>query len=67
MFAPKKIREKRALKRQGITKKIFKQITNSQMNESVKKKKADYTINTSNTKKNCYKKIVNIVKLLDQK
>ena len=67
MFAPKKIREKRALKRQGITKKIFKQITNSQMNESVKKKKADYIINTSNTKKNCYKKIINIVKLLDQK
>ena len=67
MYAPQKIREKRALKRQGITKKIFRQIMKSQMKESIKKKKADYIINTSNSKKNCYKKIINIVKSLEQK
>ena len=40
MYAPQKIREKRALKRQGITKKIFRQIMKSQMKESIKKKKS---------------------------
>ena len=51
-LASKKIREKRALKRAGMTKKIFNKIVKSQARDKERKKKSDYLINTSFTRSN---------------
>ena len=49
-ISSKIIREKRAMKRPGMTKKIFLKILENQVNDSFRKKKSDFIINTSITK-----------------
>ena len=50
-IAPVHIREKRALQRQGMKKKIFKQIVYNQVKDKERKEKSNYLINTTFTKK----------------
>ena len=61
LYAPRKIRKKRAIKRKGMEKSILNKIINNQLSDSVKKNKADFIINTSFKKKNSYKKILEII------
>ena len=49
-IAPRKIREKRALQRKGMTKSIFELILKNQVKDTIRTKKSDYLINTSSTK-----------------
>ena len=51
LFAPLKIRKKRALQRRGMNKTILEKIVKSQLGDTIKKRKADFIVNTS-TKKN---------------
>lgn len=59
--SPVNVREKRALKRPGMNKKTFKLIIKSQIKESLRKKKSDYLINTSGSKKKTCLQVDNII------
>jgi len=58
---PKKLKTKRALARKGMTKDILLKIMKNQLNDNYKKKKADFIINTSKTKKHSFKMILEII------
>ena len=51
VYAPIILREKRALKRKGMTKKTFRLIVQNQTTDSVRRRGSDYIINNSSTKK----------------
>ena len=53
----KKIKIQRALKRKGMNKNVLLKILQNQTNDSLKKNKSDFVINTSKTKKETYKEI----------
>jgi dephospho-CoA kinase len=53
-IAPLNLRENRALQRPGMKKKIFKQIVKNQVADKYRKKKSDYLIDTSKTRKKTY-------------
>ena len=53
----KKIKIQRALKRKGMNKSVLLKILQNQTNDSLKKNKSDFVINTSKTKKETYKEI----------
>ena len=55
------IREKRALKRPKMTKKIFKLIIKNQTTDLIRKKKSDFLINTSGDKNNTCLQIQSII------
>ena len=61
VLAPLKTRERRALQRRGMTKKIFKQILNNQIKDKTRRVKSNYTINTSNTKTITYLQVNKII------
>ncbi len=65
-YAPLKIRKQRAMKRGGIQKKILEKIIKSQLSDKIKKKKADFIINTSVSKNRCFSNILKIIKLIKQ-
>jgi len=61
LYVPNKIKIKRCLKRKGMNKKIILRILKNQMGDRYKKKKSDFVINTSKTKKNSFKMILSII------
>ena len=61
LYAPLNIRKRRAMQRQGMEKKILNKIIKTQMSDGVKKKRANFIINTSTTKKQTFKKILSII------
>lgn len=61
VIAPLKTRERRALQRKGMTKKIFKQILKNQTKDKTRRAKSNYIINTSNSKPKTYLQINNII------
>ena len=61
LYAPKKIKIKRALKRKNINKKDINRILKSQIGDKIKKKKSDYIINTSKQKKHSFKMILEAI------
>jgi len=67
LYAPKVIRKKRAIKRTGMRKKIVENIMNNQLSDSLKRKKADFIINTNTTKKNTYTILMKIINLIKKK
>ena len=67
LYAPKVIRKKRAIKRTGMRKKIVENIMNNQLSDSLKRKKADFIINTNTTKKNTYTTLIKTVNLIKKK
>ena len=60
-IAPLHIREKRALQRAGMKKKIFKQIVKNQTKDKERKEKSDYLINTTLTPKKTCLQVDNII------
>ena len=61
LYAPKKIKIERALKRKNINKKDIIRILKSQIGDKIKKKKSDYIINTSKQKKHSFKMILEAI------
>ena len=61
LYAPKKLRINRALKRRGMKKKILHNIIQRQLTDAHKKKKSNFIIDTSKTKNYCFNKIINIL------
>ena len=66
-YAPLKIRKQRAIRRKGMQKKILEKIINSQLSDKIKKKKADYTVNTTTSKSLCFNNISKIIKMIKNK
>ena len=65
VYAKEKTRRNRAIKRRGMNKKIVNAIIDSQLKDDIKKKKADFVINSNKSKKKCFdklKKIINLIK-----
>ena len=65
-YAPLKIRKQRAIARKGMQKKILEKIIQSQLSDKIKKKKADFVINTSASKTHSFKKISQIITLIEK-
>ena len=61
LYAPKKTKIERALKRKNINKKIITKILKNQIDDKTKKKKSDYIINTSKQKKHSFKMILKAI------
>ena len=66
-YAPLKIRKQRAIRRRGMQKKILVKIIKSQLSDKIKKKKADFIINTSASKDWCFNKILKTIKQIKDK
>ena len=66
-YAPLKIRKQRAIRRRGMQKKILVKIIKSQLSDKIKKKKADFIINTSASKNQCFNKILKTIKHIKDK
>ena len=60
-IAPLHIREKRALQRPGMKKKIFKQIIKNQVKDKERKEKSDYLIDTTLTRAKTCLQVDNII------
>ena len=67
LYAPKVIRKKRAIKRTGMREKIVENIMHNQLSDGLKKKKADFIINTNTTKKNTYTILMKTINLIKKK
>ena len=66
-YAPLKIRKQRAIRRKGMQKKILVKIIKSQLSDKIKKKKADFIINTSASKDWCFNKILKTIEQIKDK
>ena len=66
-YAPLTIRKKRAIRRNGMQKKILEKIIKSQLSDKVKKKKADFVIDTSTNKNLCFNEVLKIIKSIKNK
>ena len=60
-ISPTKIREKRALKRPGMNKSIFRLIVKNQVKDKFRRLKSNYLINTSLTKNKTYLQVDKII------
>ena len=61
LYAPKKTKIERALKRRNISKEVIMKILKNQTNDKIKKKNSDYIINTSKPKKHSFKMILEAI------
>ena len=61
LYAPKKTKIERALKRRNISKEVIIKILKNQTNDKIKKKNSDYIINTSKPKKHSFKMILDVI------
>ena len=66
-YAPLKIRKQRAIRRRGMQKKTLLKIIKSQLSDKIKKKKADFIINTSASKDWCFNKILKTIEQIKDK
>ena len=66
-YAPLKIRKQRAIRRRGMQKKILLKIIKCQLSDKIKKKKADFIINTSASKDWCFNKILKTIEQIKDK
>ena len=67
LYAPLKIRKQRAIRRKGMQKTTLERIIKSQLGDGIKKKKADFIINTSKKKRQCFNELSKIIKLIKDK
>ena len=58
LYAPIKLRKKRAMKRKGMKKIVLEQIMKSQLSDRIKKRKAAFIVDTTNTKTKTFQKIL---------
>ncbi|MDC0057512.1 dephospho-CoA kinase [Alphaproteobacteria bacterium] len=66
-YAPLKTRKQRAIRRRGMQKGTLEKIIKSQLSDVVKKKKADFIINTSLSQNQCFNKISKIIDIIKDK
>ena len=66
-YAPLKIRKQRAIRRKGMQKRILVKIIKSQLSDKIKKKKADFIINTSASKDWCFNKVLKTIEQIKDK
>ena len=66
IYVPLKIRKQRAMTRKGMQKKILEKIIQSQLSDKIKKMKADFVINTAASKSHSFKKISQIITLIEK-
>ena len=66
-YAPLKIRKKRAIRRRGMQKKTLEKIIKIQLSDKIKKKKADFVVNTSVNKSRCFKEVLKIIESIKNK
>ena len=66
-YAPLKIRKQRAIRRRGMQKRTLEKIIKSQLSDKIKKKKADFIINTSTSKSRCFNKISKTIEIIKDK
>ena len=66
-YAPLKTRKQRAIRRKGMQKGALEKIIKSQLSDAVKKKKADFIINTSLSQNQCFNKISKIIEIIKDK
>ena len=66
-YAPLKIRKQRAIRRKGMQKRMLLKIIKSQLSDKIKKKKADFIINTSASKDRCFNKILKTIEKIKDK
>lgn len=60
-ISPIKLREKRALQRKGMTKKLFALLVKNQVTDKERKLKSNFIINTSKSKKSTYLQVNKII------
>lgn len=58
LYTPQKKRKQRAMRRKGMNKKILEKIIKSQLGDAVKRKKADFVIQTSNNRTHSYNQVI---------
>ena len=61
LYLPRKNKIQRALVRKGMTKNLLLKIIKSQKSDTYKKKRADFIINTSKSKKHSFKMTLNAI------
>ena len=61
LYAPKKTKIERVLRRRNITKEVIMKILKNQTNDKIKKKNSDYIIDTSKPKKHSFKMILEAI------
>ena len=66
-YAPLKTRKKRATRRGGLEGKILEKIIKIQLSDKIKKKKADYLVDTSINKSQCFNEVLKIIKSIKNK
>ena len=66
-YVPLKIRKQRAIRRKGMQKRILVKIIKSQLSDKIKKKKADFIINTSASKDWCFNKVLKTIEQIKDK
>ena len=66
-YTPLTTRKKRAIRRRGMQKKILEKIIKSQLSDKIKKKKADFVVDTSVNKNRCFNEVLRIVESIKNK
>ena len=66
-YAPLKTRVQRAIRRKGMQKRTLEKIIKSQLSDKIKKKKADFIINTSIGKSRCFNEISKTIETIKDK
>ena len=66
-FAPPTIRKKRAIRRKGMQKRILEKIIKSQLSDKIKKKKADFVVDTSVSISRCFNEVLKIIESIKNK
>ena len=66
-YAPLIIRKKRAIRRRGMQKKILEKIIKSQLGDKIKKEKADFVVDTSVNKNQCFNEVFKIIESIKNK
>jgi dephospho-CoA kinase len=66
LYAPLKLRKKRAIKRKGMNKQILEKIIKTQLTDKAKINKSDFIVNTSKNTSTSFNNILNIVCLVKE-
>ena len=67
LYAPLQIRKQRAMQRSGMQKTILEKIIKGQLSDKIKKRKADFIIDTSESKSRCFNEISKTIELIKEK
>ena len=64
LCAPQKKRKQRAMRRKGANKRILEKIIKSQLSDTIKRKKANFIIQTSTSKRQSYNQVLGAIKTI---